>query len=261
MDPQVVVLTIVLFVVLLIALILVANYQNHQFGTLFNNKIKGDYQKIHVDIITLETRDMPLTRLHNESIQSYCDKHGYTYKFYSKFESKLPIYWQKLELLRQALDTTTADYVMWLDSDTFIRKPELGLETITLQDPTKSIIMGYDWPVLFSLVLNAGVIIIKNNQIGRDYLDDCLNSFINDPDCKDIKGNPALNGNWAGHCYEQGTMNRFWREKYRDHVGIAHKSLIFNGDFCDPDTFILHHFNCKKRAAICFDKYAKELNQ
>lgn len=221
------------------------------------------YDKKSIAIVTLETRDLTLLYYHNKNIEEYAKKYGYTYIFIKEYENKLklPIYWQKIQLVLDILQNNTdIEYVIWMDSDTMICHQEIPLEYIIEQDMSKSIYIGLDYPS--NTRYNAGVFIIKNDQIGKQFLIDCINSYISNDKCKEIINGVVeykLNGAWSGECYEQGTMNALLNTTYINHFHSINKAFLMNIALPVIDTFILHMHNGTSNMKETIGCYFKQI--
>jgi len=199
-------------------------------------------------IITLETRNLDYLDLHNESVQKYCDMHGYTYLFQTDYKNdlELPIYWKKIQIVLDHLPYY--DYVVWLDSDSMITKYSTPLESVI--DLNKSILISTDFHNIFNSLVTfirktycTGVFIIKNNDVGKQFLNDCIHTYINNPKCKTTTYN--LNGTWAGECYEQGVVNQLLKTSYKQHVYELPFYVVMNTYFYTTDAIILHKYGKK----------------
>lgn len=213
-------------------------------------------------VVTLETRDLELARIHDQNIEEYCRRRGYTYRRLRSWDSALPVFWQKIEVVRAALaeqndaEKRLWDYVLWLDSDTYIVE-DRPLESLFASD--KDIFIGEDRPL--GIPWNtwcAGVFAVKNTSEGRQFLDDVLTRLLNNPHCRDEQGRPALKGGWSGECYEQGVMNGLLHTAYKDSFTGWKPELVYNINLCDTHTFILHMFGRFKGATLrCFQMLAR----
>jgi len=210
---------------------------------VIKESLKETYvEKKKIKIVTLETRDMELLTLHNKNVSEYALKHGYEYLFLKEYNNKLklPIYWSKIQLVLELLQDKTNDYVMWMDSDTMICHPEIPLEYIINQDD-KSIYIGLDYPATDRY--NAGVFIIKNDEDGNKFLNDCIQTYTSREKCienVDGKIEYKLNGGWSGECYEQGIMNELLFSAYEKKCCSLDKIFLMNIGSPISDTFILH---------------------
>lgn len=195
-------------------------------------------QKAKIAILTLEDRTAEYIECHHHSVKKYCDKHGYTYIFQPKYDSKLPIYWHKLQFVKDHLKNY--DYILWLDSDTIIYNDEIRLESII--NGYNHLYIGADYPGHIVNPYCSGIFLIRNSKESFAFIDDCLNNYLNNPACLDINGNYKLNGGWAGMCYEQGVMNYMLKDKYK-HIVRNIPVNIFTSDYnLDKSNFILHRY-------------------
>ena len=233
------------------------------------NSIKDDMKKISfgkkkIIIVTLETRKIELLEYHNKNIKDYSIKHDYSYLFFDKYENKLklPIYWTKIQLVLEILENNNVDYVMWIDSDTIICEPEINLEYIINQCPEKSIFIGLDYPATDRY--NAGVFLIKNNDIGKNFLKECIKVYTTRDKCiQKINGKIEykLNGGWSGECYEQGVMNELLFTTYKNECCSIDQHLLLNIGIPISDTFILHlHSGLSKNKDEISNYFKKIIN-
>jgi hypothetical protein len=198
-------------------------------------------KKLNIAVVTLETRDSEMLSIHNSNVKKYCDLHEYTYIFKNSYENvlNLPIYWKKIQLVKEILEDSDFDYVLWMDSDTIIVDNSIKLENILYHDnKLYSIYMGDDFNSDFNL--NAGVFAIKNDYIGISFLNECINIYVNRNTCKDENGNYALNGEWSKGCYEQGVMNELIKTIYINHFKFLENHIVLNTFIPSSACFILH---------------------
>ena len=208
-------------------------------------------------IFTIENRVLSLLLEHNTNVQAYANMHGYTYHFFDTYknELQLPVYWWKVQKMLEYIETSNLDYVMWMDSDTIVCQNTFRLEELISTSPESSIFIArhYIGYMLHNIPtdMNAGVFIVKNNQIGKQFLQECIHVYINNPKCK-VDDKLVLNNAWAGECYEQGVMNQLLCGKYKKDVHVLTSDYIFNGNYHWSrlidiyDTFILHCFGHDK---------------
>lgn len=250
---------------LLLVLYLYLKYTVNLRNDIINmkRKIKNleNENKLNIAIVTLETRNSEMLNIHNKNIKDYCKLHNYTYIFKKSYENKLklPIYWKKIQLVKELLETNNYDYVLWMDSDTLIIDESITIESLL---DNSSIYMGKDMKSKFNL--NAGVFLIKNNNIGLKFLSDCINVYINRDNCKDKFGNYALNGEWSKGCYEQGIMNELIKTEYFNNFKLLEDHIVLNTNTPNTTCFILHLFggiekNKEEKRNIAF-KYIIEDN-
>ena len=199
-----------------------------------NNKLKVPNNKENkILIITYDNRtNLSYIKIHNDNLTEYCKKWGFTYKFYDNCENNT--YWCKIYMVLNELNNADYDYVMWMDSDTYIFNKDINLSDI-FNKYTSDIYIGSDNNPDYDLT-NAGVFAIKNSTIGKNFLVDCINSF--NIKCK--KPNGELKGKWAATCYEQGIMNILIADKYYKNTTVLTNDIIFNYNRCNNKVFIMH---------------------
>ncbi|AYV77981.1 MAG: putative glycosyltransferase [Edafosvirus sp.] len=197
-----------------------------------NNLItKPINKKNKILIITFDNRPtLEYVIEHNKNLSQYSQKWKYEYIFYDKCSYN--IYWCKIYMVLDALESNKYDYVMWMDSDTIIKNMNTSLDSI-VNNYSSDIFVGTD---LNYPIINAGVFIIKNTLIGKNFLKDCI-AYLN-PTC--VNADKTLNGLWALTCYEQGNMNILIKLKYSQHTTILPTNLIYNHDECNENVFIMH---------------------
>jgi len=206
------------------------NLKNNNMLKIPNNK-KNKFLFVSFDNRT----NLSYLDKHNENINKYVNKYGYTYKFINTCYYN--VYWCKIKLILDELENNNIyDYVIWLDSDTAIQNMDVDINDI-VNKYNSDIFVGNDNQKKRDLI-NAGVFIIKNSIIGKQYLKDCINNVKNV--CFNKDG--SLNGLWASSCYEQGQMNILINNKYYNNTTILPNHIIFNYDKCSKDTFIMHFY-------------------
>lgn len=199
-----------------------------------NNKLeKPIIKKNKILFVTYDNRiNLPYVKIHNKNIKQYCKKWNFEYKYFDN--CKHNTYWCKIHMLLNELQTNKYDYVIWLDSDTYIFDMKINISDI-FNKYSSDIFIGSDNNPSFDLT-NAGVFAIKNSDVGRQFLVDCINSF--NIKCK--KPNGELKGKWAAVCYEQGIMNILIADKYYGDTTILTNDIIFNYNRCNNNVFIMH---------------------
>ena len=201
-----------------------------------------------VFIRSFENRPLKHIRIHTDNLTDYASRHGYNYSFSTElpvFDIKLAPYWMKLQLAKQMLEEEPgAQVFMWIDSDALVMHKHIKIDSVLQLSPSSSIFIGRDFGFP---TLNAGVFLIRNNATGRAFINDCLEHYMTNPQCKDENGNYALNGTWAGVCYEQGVMNRLFHKKYNNDVCVLDESTISNSITLKPNAWVSHVFGDKKR--------------
>ena len=193
--------------------------QKYIITKLINNNLRRRplIEKNKILIISYDNRkDEKYIQLHNHNIKEYIKKYGHEYVFYNKCNENN--YWCKVYMVLDALETNKYDYVIWMDSDTLIKDFEIDINDI-LNSYSSDILVGSDNNPKYDLI-NSGVFIIKNTEIGKQFLKDCINYI---PEVC-VKKNGSLKGEWAASCYEQGTMNILIADKYSKYTTVLKNS-------------------------------------
>ncbi len=199
-----------------------------------------NYSNQKVLIISFDNRTtLNYLEDHNKNILEYTKKFpGIEYKFVNVTDKN--VYWVKLYLLRDWIMTNKYDYVMWMDTDAMFVNHSIDLRYV-LGMFNSDIFLSHDNDYPFSRkTLNAGVIIIKNSEIGKKFINETLSIFENSK-CLN-KGTNKLNGLYSLTCYEQGVLNSLLEKKYKDYLTVFSKNIISNTINCKEDVFILHNY-------------------
>ena len=236
---------------------------------LWNDKVlQNEITTIHkiplkILFITFETRDLEFVSIHNSNISKYCSKmnrdllRDYEYKFISECtENHIHnVYWCKFVLLLKELEREQYDYVVWLDSDTIVCDDKLDIGDVLCKYDS-SIFVGFDRPDL-SKIVNAGIIFIKNDSVGKEFMTEMVNlskTTLFKNECMDKNG--QLNGIFAGTCYEQGVLNELiLTDKYAEYTTILPPNYILNDRKCPENnkTFLFHQYDTKsEKRKQCF---------
>lgn len=208
---------------------------SNKINTLVNNnKLKiPKKNKNKILFITFDNREnQEYLTIHNSNIDKYVKKYGYEYKYFNNCDKN--VYWCKIYMVLEQLKTNKYDYVVWLDSDTIIKKFDIDIGDI-FNMFSSDIYVGLDNHAKYKII-NAGVFAVANTNIGTSYLTDCIN-YVN-PNC--FNSNGSLNGNWAATCYEQGVMNILIHDKYFQYTTVLTNKIILNYSSCLDDVFIMH---------------------
>lgn len=231
-------------------IIYIYNTSNDDMVTLLTNnnqltKPNNDMNKIL--FVTFDNRNDEYIKIHNMNLEKYADNWNYEYKFIKKCNYNT--YWCKIHIVLDELRTNKYDYVMWLDSDSIIKKLDIDIGKI-FNLYNSDIYIGDDNNG-GTFITNAGVFAIKNTTIGKQYLIDCIKNF--DKTC--LNSDNTLKGKWAGMCYEQGVMNYLISTKYRKYTTILPQNIISNGRICKENVFIQHLYASSSENRLkCFKK-------
>ncbi len=264
------VILLVLLVLLIVAWLSIQTIREKRkrAGEELNDRILAAKQiestlKPKIVIITEENRPLnELINIHNTSLRQYCDYHGYEYRFTSTYKSDSPVYWHKIEWVKDILENEKVDYVLWLDSDTLAVDKHIPLTAVIACDPRADVYIGLDGDVwhVASPPMNAGIFMVKNSEAGRGFLNACLDKVKSNKACYS-DGKIRLNSRWAGDCYEQGVMNRILRVTgYAQNVCIVRPPLFNNGPAIGSDvrnSLFVHRYGNKDQCVKLF----KTLNE
>ena len=220
-----------------------------------NNKLINPInQKNKILFITYDNRyEEEYISIHNNNIKNYVTLWEYEYVFYNRCNEN--VYWCKIYMVLDALTKGNYDYVIWMDSDTVIKDFTIDIGSI-LNKYSSDIYIGSDNNNLYDLI-NSGVFIIKNSNIGINFLNDCINYVSN----KCLNDDGSLKGLWAASCYEQGVMNIIIADKYSNYATILTNNIIFNYNVCSDEVFIMHLYASSSNYRVkCFDLKNRSLN-
>jgi hypothetical protein len=160
---------------------------------IVENISQSDQRKMVVSHNTLDSNYLEYTqRNHN----AYTSRQGYDYWFRNgnidngKFSDpkasnkifQLGLYWQKIAAVEDALNLLNQDgsrkygWVIWVDADAFFTDMNTRFEDIIAQaKPSDYFIIARDYPG--SDCINAGVFLVKNNEQGRNFINQVSKVF------------------------------------------------------------------------------------
>lgn len=217
-------------------------FSNKNMSTLINNNklVVPETKKNKFLFVTFDNRKSKYIDIHNENIKKYANKWGYEYKFINT--CKYNVYWCKIQIVLDELTNGSYDYVVWLDSDSAIKKH--GIDINDIVNKYKSDIFVASDNLRSYDFINAGVFIIKNTITGKQFLQDCINNVKRE--CFNQDG--TLKGIWAASCYEQGQLNLHIADKYSKYTTVLPNDVILNFSSCNDNTFIMHLYGSSNNA-------------
>ena len=126
-----------------------------------------------------------------ENWRAYCDHHGYSFTCWrSVVLDDMHLIWSKVEWMRRHLRDTTADWLVVVDADTVVNKPDRTLAALVHAHPGKDFLISEDcsrrWGIPMPLSLkgvvsarslrppNCGFMMVRNSDFGRRFLDEWL---------------------------------------------------------------------------------------
>ena len=255
---RIAIVAIVVMQLIVVAIILWIMNMSQQPYTLscmnnIENVHKRSFDHINVTMVTIENRSSlnELIVLHNRNMNKYCMFHGYEYVFMNSFVSDRPIYWQKLSLMLSTMMNTDCSYCMRFDSDTMINLLQYPMNVLVDNAPTCSIWIGHEQDNICALC--AGVFLVKNNSIGRAFVERCIGIYDNN--------DGRLDGSWTEQSYEQSVINEVAIDgDFRHHVARVSPNMIQNGGSIQKDHFILNRYGDKKDAIDAFNAIPNNMN-
>lgn len=229
-------------------------FKNIKDVNTFKNVNVPTQEKYKILFITYETRDAEFVKIHNKNLNEYAKKYNYEYEFLSTIPDDKNVYWYKLELIKNRLETNKYDYVMWLDSDTFINL-NTDIKDV-VNEYSNHVLIGYD--VGFNPCTNAGLFLVKNSHIGLEFLNDCIKHYNDVVKKTCMLKSKIVDGIWTGLCYEQGCMTSILFSKYKmDMTMIPHKYMLSSRQ-CTPTELLFHNYGeSDKVRTACFTKIQK----
>ena len=147
---------------------------------------------ISFDVAMLATPEIDYYALGaQENWRAYCDRHGYSFTCWrSVVLDDMHLIWSKVELMRRHLRDMTADWLVVVDADTVVNKPDRTLAALVDAHPGKDFIISEDcsrrWGIPMPLSLkgvvstrslrppNCGFMMVRNSDFGRRFLDEWL---------------------------------------------------------------------------------------
>ena len=212
--------------VLAIAFVLVNEEQVNQSLTAMFKYKKNTYtpiynpqKKLKILLLTIEDRDLDYIKTHDINFKKYAKIHNYEYLRLKKCDlSEATMYWCKIYKVLEYLKKNQWDYILWADSDTIITDYNKPLEEFIFYYAEKDIIISsyggknFMWGIIN--YINAGIFLIKNSQIGINFLEDCLKKLNSRSWC--IIDNKEQ-GMYSGICYEEGIMNELLKDETSDY--------------------------------------------
>jgi len=278
-------INIIIIIIMFIVVIFLYNFQwnithyidNYRFENVIQNTLQNSFiqnlaNKHHhpypdVDFkknakilfLTYENRkNLKFVELHNLSIQNYCNKNEgkYDYLFLPFHPSleKENVYWRKIYLTSIFLNAPqqSYDFIVWLDSDSVIMNSSFDLQSYLSLHPLKHIFMGVDGVIANQgkhVSLNSGFFILRNSNVSRDFLHECIRAHEYDKAYGEILDSALhiVKGTWAGIIYEQGRMNLLLGTSFAKYLKVMDNSVVLNSNnMCNfVDVFVLHLYRQK----------------
>ncbi|WP_321395638.1 hypothetical protein [Emcibacter sp.] len=186
--------------------------------------------------------------------RAYCERHGYNFIVCDKqLVPDMHINWSMIEMMRRRFGESDADWLVKVDADSIIIRPEFRFEDILERYPAKDIYFPADISTYLGLALplnlrgalkygtlflpNAGFCIIRNNKPGEEFFTRWL----------------ELARGELSHLADRHPRNQnvLWEglfRQYRDHIQLLKKEILRVGAapllekflISTDDAFVLH---------------------
>lgn len=203
------------------------------------------------------TENIKYGKLSEELNKKYCEKYQYDYFVEKDTEELNKIFrdeniapqWYKVKLLKDLLDKSDEyDWILFLDADAIFSNENVKIEDFI--DEQYNLILADD--MAFHSIVNTGVILVKNSEWSKKFLNDWWNSkdSINGKDALEI-----LNWNGGGHALDNNSVfkSALWHEQtcisilYKTNEDVAKNIKVVNKEDLNspiyrPDGFIFHAF-------------------
>lgn len=202
-----------------------SKYIYHRFNPEISS-FPGPEERKRILFCLWENRDLPYCSMAGRVNQLYCERNGYQFVTAASGYDNIPPFWVKTWFVYdQMLQHPDTEFIVWMDSDAVVASHDYLLEqVIDLSDLSKIFWVSYDpsitvhWLIYKRKTVNSGVFVIRNNEMGRQLMQDWKNMFKKEQwTLKD--GKWSCNGYYSGRKYEQGALNRLltrntrWKEK------------------------------------------------
>ncbi len=199
--------------------------------------LRGKPERRRITVFTYEDRTLPFVSSFAEHNRKVATDRGYEFLFQNRspYSERIPPHWIKVFAVRDLLEQSDSEFVMWLDSDAMLCEAGPRLEYL-LQDPSRHFWAAKDPPLPrpirgLASVICAGVWIVRASDEGRAFMNEWAERFRPEPWTKLEPGEgPSWRskGIWTMSTYEQGQLSVMAR-KHRQKI-VAYPHLYFNSD-------------------------------
>lgn len=182
-------------------------------------------------IVQLETRtDAPQHHLIQRN-REYAQLHGYAHKLCTKESQTMPPYWQKVQLVSEALQRY--ECVLWIDSDAVVHDTSRAIPEFDGDMAIAPDIAIWNSP------FNAGVFIVKHTAV--DIIDRWLALYNPTSWTRDAStGKWTTAGEWANSmAYEQGAFSQDVLPLYRKRITVI-SPKVMQSPLPLPESWTLH---------------------
>lgn len=195
--------------------------------------------------------------------EQYCKLHNYTFLFFDNYDNNtISPYWVKVKIVYDILKTNKYDIIMWMDSDACFNNFNIKIENLFNNYDNKSFIICGDNVNVCNFPLdcsnfNAGVWIVKNNNIVKQFFSDWMDKYNsvkkywnNDNGkwtCIDTDLKPCK---WAGSYYEQQTGEQLLLNYPYNMFVIYLQPKLLQGTLQNVKTSYVLHFASQHKKDI-----------
>ena len=222
------------------------------------------------NILVLQIEDRTNNNLLNNMLEynkNICDKNKIKYVFMSKTHKyNIPPYWAKVyELYDLMLLNKDIKYFIWLDSDAIFHNFNYNnfIKFLDTSFTNYQMLISNDY-YKESELFNAGVFIVKNDDIGRHIMNHWCTLY--DKDMWNFDNNKWEGKcKWADYCYEQGAFINNIIPLYKNNILILPYYVLNNISIINThsDTLFIHlmgHFKNDINEIISFNKLLDNKN-
>lgn len=202
------------------------------------------------------THNLRYAVLSEELNKEYCEKNGYSYTVKRDSQEielfcqneQIAIQWYKVKYIKDLLDSSNYDYILFLDADAIISNLNARIEDHI--DENYNLVFSND--LGYHSVVNTGVILIRNSKWSKNFFERWWNSRneISGQNVQDVLS-------WEGGMHRPELQDVFksslWHEQtcisylyktdsdVKNNIKIVGKDY-FNSPIYKPDGFIFHAF-------------------
>jgi len=172
--------------------------------------------------------------------ESFCKENKLDYLF-SSDEYDIPPFWIKVKIIHDLMNKPDTKYkgFIWLDTDAVIVNKNKSYNIISITNMKKSFFISHDHPRFGKGMLNCGVFIVKNDDIGKEIMNKWMAGY--DSSTWNKIGNKWITtGPWVGITYEQGFFNQKIYPDYQNNIHELNWKLLQNNDPTDKNAIVTH---------------------
>ncbi len=216
-------------------------------------------------VLQIEDRNDPILNKFMKSNEIICKQNDMEYVFLKKSHKLVPPYWAKVfEIHRLMNEKQDIDYILWVDSDAFfVNFTKERLYNFLNKYQEYSFIGTPDIPP-WTEKFNAGVFVIKNNDIGKAMVDKWITYYHKDVwNYNKSTDKWKTDATWAGVEYEQGSFSTYILDdpKFSKKITLIPYYYLNNHNCNDhqEETLLVHLAGAYKKDKNNVDTCSKKL--